>query len=59
MGNQFVKLRYLASAGFCIGGLYNLYMGKQTAAKTLLFIRLIGLSSTVYIHIKHRKKELL
>jgi hypothetical protein len=51
-------LRYFAAAVFGIWGLYSLSTGNTDAAKILIFIALIGLSSSLFFRSRFRNDEL-
>jgi uncharacterized membrane protein YtjA (UPF0391 family) len=51
----YIHLRYLASAIVAIWGFYSLYTGNANAAKILFFMALIGMSATVFMHLKISK----
>jgi hypothetical protein len=58
ISRYYIHLRYFAVAILGIWGLYSLSTGNTDAAKILIFIALIGLSSSVFMHSRFSNDEL-
>jgi uncharacterized membrane protein YtjA (UPF0391 family) len=58
ISRYYIHLRYFAVAVFGIWGLYSLSAGNTGAARILIFIVLIGLSSSVFMHSRLSNDEL-
>lgn len=58
INSYYILVRYFAAAVIGIWGLYSLSTGNTDAARILIFISLIGLSSSLFLQTKLRKSEL-
>lgn len=58
ISRNYIHLRYFAAAVFGIWGLYSLSTGNTDAAKILIFIALIGLSSSLVMRTRIPENDL-